>query len=242
MDMDLISIRKKFRDLSGRYDLVNEEGGDNGATFFINEACRWLDKSVEVDKTYGTYMEILAINRWNVQIPRCRAIKEVWLTNSDGKTQLTKVTLQDMLAGYFTALPANLTVGTPLYYAPTIKRYFPEGMSAPTLASIAAYTGLITSSGEDYRAIILSCPLESEMLIEVMGFFYSAELVNDTDENYWSVENSLLLIETAIRMTHILSGNKPMLDVLDRGIDGELTRLDKEIVEQDIAEIDQMDG
>jgi hypothetical protein len=240
--MNLVEIRAKFRDVSGRFDLVNKDDSDNGADFFINEACRWLDKTVETGGSYGTYMEILAIGRWNVQIPRCRAIKEVWLITPDGRTQLTKISLQDNLASYFTTLPTGLTNGTPEYYSPTIKRYFPEGMTVPTLAAISAFTGLITSSGEDYGAILLSCPLDASSLIEIKGLFYSMELVNDTDENYWSVNHSLLLVETAVRQTHILSGNKPMLDVLDRGIDGELKRLDQEIVEQDIAEIDQMEG
>jgi hypothetical protein len=83
--MDLLHVRQKFRDLSGRYDLVNADGSDNGANFFINEACRQLDRSIETQKSYGTYMEILAIGTWNVQFNRCRAVQEVWITTSEGK-------------------------------------------------------------------------------------------------------------------------------------------------------------
>jgi hypothetical protein len=240
--MDLLGIRKKFRDLSGRYDLVNEDGSDRGANFFVNEACRWLDKTVEVEKTYGSYMEILAIGTWYVQLKRCRAIKDVWLITSDGRAQLEKITIQDMLASYFTELPSAIEQGTPSQYSPAITRLFPEGMTAPTLAAISAFTGLITSSGEDYNAILLSCPLEESSLIEVDGYFYSMELVDDDDVNYWTVNNSLLLINTILKLTHTVTGNKPMLDLIDKGIGGDLMILDKEIVEQDIAGIDQMEG
>lgn len=240
--MNLLEIRKKFRDLSGRYDLVNEDGSDRGANFFINESCRWLDKTVEVEKTYGTYMEILAIGAWYVQLNRCRAIKEVWLTSSSGKAQLDKISMQDMLASYFTDLPADIEQGVPTQYSPAITRLFPEDMTAPTLAAISAFTGLITSSGEDYNAILLSCPLEESSLIEINGYFYSRELVDDDDENYWSVNNSLLLIETAIKRTHSVSGNRVMSETLGRGINEELLNLDKDLIESEIAEIDQMDG
>jgi hypothetical protein len=240
--MNLLEIRKKFRDLSGRYDLVNEDGSDRGATFFVNEACRWLDKSVEVEKTYGSYMEILAIGTWYVQLKRCRAIKDIWLISSTGRAQLEKISIQDMLASYFTELPADMEQGIPSQYSPAIARYFPEDMTAGDITAIGAFTGLITSSGTDYNAILLSCPLEESSLIEIDGFFYSQELVDDEDVNYWSVNNPLLLINTMLKHTHTMSGNKAMLDITDRGIDGDLTRLDKEIVEADIAGIDQIEG
>jgi hypothetical protein len=240
--MNLLEIRKKFRDLSGRYDLVNEDGSDRGATFFINESCRWLDKTIEVEKTYGTYMEILAIGAWYVQLNRCRAIKEVWIISSDGKKQLDKISIQDMLASYFTKLPVDIDQGIPVYFSPAITRQFPETLAPADLTAISAFTGLITSSGEDYNAILLSCPLEESSLIEINGYFYSQSLVDDDDENYWTVNNPLMLIETAIKRTHSVTGNKAMSETLGKGINEELVNLDKDLVEGDIAEIDQMIG
>jgi hypothetical protein len=240
--MNLLEIRKKFKDLSGRYDLVNEDGSDRGATYFINEACRWLDKTVEVERTYGKYAEVLVAGTWNVQLNGCRAIKEAWLTTSGGKAQLTKISIQDMIASYYTKLPADIEDGTPDKYSPAIVRNFFVDLTLPTLMAIQAYTGIITPSDEDYNAILLSCPLEEESLIEIVGFFYSRLLSEDDDVNYWTVSNSLLLISTAIKMTYMLSGNKPMSDILEKGINEELLRLDKEIIESEIAEVNQMEG
>jgi hypothetical protein len=240
--MNLLEIRGKFRDLSGRYDLVGVDGGDLGANFFINEASKWLDRTVELQKSFGTYMEIVPLGTWNLDFPYARAIKEVWLTTADGRWQLTKVRYQDLIAGYFTKLPALITKGTPLYYSPTISRYMPTDLTAEELAAISAYTGMVTVAGNSYNAVMLSTPLDKEALVEVKGLFYSPELVEDEDENAWSVNHPLLLIQVAIRQTHFISGNKPMLDVLDRGIDGDLTRLGYDIVEEQIAEIDEMEG
>ena len=42
--MDLLQARKTFRDLSGRHDLVNEDGSDAGIDFYINEGRKFLDR------------------------------------------------------------------------------------------------------------------------------------------------------------------------------------------------------
>lgn len=45
--MNLREIRKLFLDMSGRYDLVNEDLSDNGANYYINEGSKWLDSKVD---------------------------------------------------------------------------------------------------------------------------------------------------------------------------------------------------
>lgn len=241
--MNLVEIRRKFRELSGRYDLVNDDFSDNGANFYINEAVKWLDKTVETQKSWATKMTIISAGAWSVRFPFARAVKEVWITTDEGRWQLEKKRLQDIIAAFFTALPANWINGTPLYYSPAISRYIPETLDAVTLATYAAYVGVLTPKPPlTYDAVILSAPVDRNALVEVIGLFYSMPLVLDNDENYWSVDHPLLLIQATIRQTHVMSGNKPMLDVLDRGIDGELTRISYEIVEEEIAEADQMEG
>jgi len=240
--MNLLEIRTKFRELSGRYDLVNDDFSDNGANFFINEASRWLDKTVETTKSWASYMTIIATDTWYVSFPEARAVKEVWISTVEGKWQLEKIRLQDLIASFFTENPSEWTSGTPEYYSPFLSRYIPENISPATLATFASYVGVITPVTNDYNAVILSAPVDQETLVEIIGLFYSMALSADDDENYWSKMHPLLLIQAAIRQTYIIGGNKPMLDVLDRGIDGELKRLDYEVVEQIIAEVDEMDA
>jgi len=240
--MNLLQVRTKFKEISGRYDLVLEDGSDNGADFYINEAVKWLDKTVETTKSWASYMEIVAANTLYVQFPFCRAIKEVWAATSEGRWQLEKKRLQDLIAGYLTEPPAELTSGTPLYYAPALTRYIPEDMSAITFATFATYLETLTITDYTYNAILLNVPVSLTTLIDVRGLFFSIALEEDTDENYWSMVNPLLLVQAACKLVYTTSGNKPMLDITDRGLDGDLQRLEKDLVEQEIAEIDQMDG
>jgi len=240
--MNLIEIRKKFKELSGRYDLVNEDNSDNGATFLANEACKWLDKTVETSKTGASYMQLLTAGDWYVEFPNARAIKEVWVTTADGRWQLQKKRLQDLIASYYADIPADRVNGTPYYYSPAISRYIPEDITPATLLTFANYVGTLDITGYTYDALIISTPIDVSGLIEVLGFFYSAELSEDKDENYWTTVHPLLLVEAMTRMSHIITGNKPMLDILDRGLDGDLQRLEKDRVEQEIAEVDQMEG
>lgn len=240
--MNLIEIREKFRDLSGRHDLVNGDFSDNGVDFFVNEGSKWLDRTIETTKSWASYMSVLAIDSWYVTFPNARAVKEVWVSTDEGRWQLEKRNLQDLIAAYFSEIPAEITSGTPLYYSPTLTRYIPEDITPAELATFAAFIGVIPSVTHEYNAVIISTPVDRSTLVEIKGLFYSAQLVADDDENYWSRTNPLLLVQAAIRQTYIVGGNKPMLEILNKGIYEELDGLSKDLVEQVIAEVDQMEG
>jgi len=240
--MNLREIREKFREISGRYDLVNEDLSDNGSDFYINEGSKWLDKTLETQKTWATYPRVIDAGTWHVRFPFARAIKEVWIATTTAKWQLEKKRLQDLISAFYLQPPAQWVNGVPLYYSPTITRYIPETITEVTLATFVDYVGTIEPTAHNYNAVILSKPVEEISLVEVIGLFYSRQLEADDDENYWSVVHPMLLIQAAVRQTYIASSNKPMLDVLDRGIDGELTRLSYDLVEELIAEVDDMEG
>lgn len=240
--MNLLEIRKKFRDISGRYDLVNDDFSDNGADFFINEGSRYLDRLIETQKSPASYMAIVQPNSWYLEFPHARAVKEVWLTTSEGRIQLEKIRLQDMIRAYFSALPSNWEAGIPLYYSPLISRYIPETLTSETLATFASYVGVISSNGKEYNSIMFSKPLSEQALIEVIGLFYNQQLINDTDENFWSTTHPMLLIQAAVRQTYVTSGNSAMLKIMEANIISEAAKIEMDTVEQDIAEIDQMEG
>lgn len=240
--MNLVEIRQKFRELSGRYDLVNDDFSDNGANFFINEGSKWLDRTVETTKSWASFMAVINAGDWNVQFQQARAIKEVWISTIEGKWQLEKIRLQDMLASFFTQNPAEWTNGTPTYYSPILTRTIPETLTPADIAAFSAFIGLITSSGYDYNAIILSAPVDQDTLVEVVGLFYSQVMADDTDTNFWSTVHPLLLVQAALRQIYTINGNKPLLDLLERGIGADLKELGYDLVEQIIAEVDQMEG
>ena len=240
--MNLLQLRTKFRELSGRFDLVNEDNSDNGADFFINEGRKFLDRMHETQKSWGTCFRLLETGRYSVQFPYCRAIKEVWVASTSGRWQLKKKRLQDLIEGYLTGLPSSRSNGTPLYYAPCITRYIPENVPADEFESFIGYVDIPSGNAHEYNSILLNVPTSERLTVIINGLFYSAELVNDTDENYWSAVHPSLLISAAMRQIEVINRNTQGLNDWANAIDTEMTQLGFDLVEELIAESSEMEG
>lgn len=240
--MNLVQIREQFRNISGRYDLVADDLKDNGANFFINEGSKWLDRKVETTRSWATYPVVKPAGTWYLRFPFARAVKELWATTVDGRWQLDKKRLQDIQAEFYTEIPALWTNGTPLYFSPTLTRMIPENIAPATIATFTTYIGVIPPITNDYNAIVLSCPVDKETVFEIIGLFYSRLMELDADENFWSQVHPMLLIQSAIRQTFVVSGGDPMLKTYEASIERELADLGMDLVEQVIAEVDEMEG
>jgi len=241
--MNLLQLRTLFRDISGRYDLVTTGFANNGSDFYINEGSKWLDKMDETQNSWASYIEVITAGTWYLQFPSCRAIKEVWAaTQASGRRQLVKVDLQDMLAGYLSTDVASVTNGTPEHYCPAYARYIPETVTPAQIATFATYIQIPVKATYGYNTLILSIPVDDDTLIDVKGLFYSATLTADTDENYWSAQHPLLLAMAAVRQVHMSSGNIQGMKNIDEPLRVEMSSLGMDLVEQLIAEVDQMEG
>ena len=240
--MNLLQIRTKFRDLSGRFDLVNDDFTDNGADFFINEGRKFLDRMDETQKSWAWCFKFIEQNFWGIAFPYCRAIKEVWVATSTERWQLEKKRLQDLMEGYLTGLPSSRTPGMPLYYAPCVTRYIPENALAGDIESHAGWTDVIAGNGHEYNAILLDTRTSEKLTCSINGLFYSMELVNATDENYWSVVHPQLLIHAAMRQIEIANRNTQGVNDWSAAIGAEMQQLGFDLVEELIAEVDQMEG
>ena len=240
--MNLEEVRHLFRSISGRYDLTEADAG-KAADFYINEGAKWLDRQDETHDSWASYMAVLTADTWYVQFPSCRAIKEVWLaTVSNGRWQLEKKNLQDLLYGYYTDPVGESVSGAPNYFSPSYARYIPEPVSAGDLTTFSAYINLAARETYGYNTLVLSCPVDENTLIDVRGLFYSATLTEDVDTNYWSAEHPLLLAMATIRQIHMSSGNMASLKNIDDALRREMKDLGMDLIEQLISEVDQMEG
>jgi len=238
--MNLLELRLKFRQLSGRYDLVNEDGSDNGADFFINEGIKYLDRLNETKKSWASYFKIIQPGLFSATIPHCRAIKEVWATTTqDGRWKLKKVPLQKIMEGYLIPSRNN---GTPLYYSPCLTRYIPENATVTDMEAFAGYVEIPSGNAHDYNAIVLNVPTDKQLMLNIIGLFYSKKLIKDTDENYWSVSHPMLLYMSAMRQLEITQRNTQGVSDWDNAIRIEMQQLDFDLVDELIAEADQMEG
>ena len=235
--MNLKQVRIKFRDLSGRHDLVTEDGADVGANFFIQEGMKYLDRLVETQKSYAEFHKILAVGGWNIQMPQCRAIKEVWAASTTLKWQLDKMDLQDLIAGLMPSLVSQLDQGTTLYYSPTLVRVVGD-----IPVTISNFVDVITPTGEGYNAVLVLPPPDENLLITVKGIFYFDDIVEDTDENFWTVVHPSILVKAALREIEVFNQNQTKIRMWDAVLAADITGINKDLVEEEIAERDQMEG
>lgn len=240
--MNLLQIRTLFRQLSGRFDLVNEDLSDNGANFFINEGRKYIDRLDETQKSWASCFRIAEIGNFSVQFPYCRAIKEVWASTISERWQLEKKSLQDLTAAYLTELPSERSTGSPLYYAPCITRYIPEDAEAGDIEAFAGFTDVLAGTYHEYNAILLSVPVSERTTIDIRGLFYSMELEEDTDKNYWSEVHPMLLYMSAMRQIEVANRNTQGVNDWTVSIMAELQQLGMDLVDELIAEVDQMEG
>lgn len=240
--MNLLQVRTKFRQLSGRHDLVNNDYSDNGADFFINEGRKFLDRLDETQKSWASCYRFIEIGRQFIVFPYCRAIKEVWAANvSDGRWQLEKVDLQDMMEGYLTGLPSSREQGDALYYSPCVTRHIPENATVEDLEGFVGYIETPAGNAHEWNSIVLSTPVDEKTMIDIRGLFYSAELVEDEDENYWSAVHPLLLYMSAMRYVEVVNRNTQGVNDWTNAIVIDMKQLGMDLVEELIAEVSQIE-
>jgi len=240
--MKLLQLRQKFRELSGRFDLVNEDGSDNGADFFIHEGQKYLDRLDETQKSQASYFRLINIGGSATYFPYCRAVREVWAMTTSARWQLEKKPLYELIQDYLSGPPSERNRGTPLYYSPGISRYIPEDSRASDFEAFAAWVEIPSGNAQIYNTILLNVPTSEKLAIEIKGLFYSIELSNDDDENYWSANHPLLLISAAMMYVESVNRNTQGVNDWANTIHMQIKQLGMDFVEEDIAGVTQMQG
>lgn len=245
--MTLEEIRIKFRDLTGRFDLVDpDDDSDNGANFLIQSAVRMLDRLVECDKAKGRYPVSITAGDFSVSFAySCRAITEVWCldSSSDGRWQLEKRTLAEMMS-YYSDITSEIDTGQPVYYAPALLRPIPDTMTGTlTDTYYGDFLDLVVSSHWAYNGIIFGPPSDNSYVLDIHGLFGSNQLSDDDDQNYWSIMfPDLLILATQYQVeTQKYRNSQGAQDYL-KAILEQIRWITADSIEQEIAEYDQMEG
>jgi len=239
--MNLLQLRTKFRGLSGRFDLVNADFSDNGADFFINEGSHFLDRLDNNQKSWASAFRFIDVGKYSASIQHCRAIKEVWATSTTARWELKKKDLQELINGFLLGTPSSRTSGEPAYYSPTLTRYIPENLASEDFESFLQWVEVPSGNAEEYNTILLSAPVDKKIVVEVKGLFYSSKLVEDTDENYWSVVHPLLLYMAAMRYVEVINRNTQGVNDWDRAIAKDVRSIGMDLVEELIVGKDSME-
>lgn len=241
--MNLLELRTQFAATSGRFDLVDQTTFANlGADFYINEGSKHLDRLEETQKSWASCFRFVEIGRSTAVFPYCRAIKEVWAASISARWQLEKKSLQDLVAGYLAGTPTSRTNGVPAYFSPCLSRYVPENATVLDIEAFIGFVDIPSGNAYNYNAVILNVPTSERIFLEIKGLFYSMTLVNDTDKNYWSEVHPLLLIMATMRQIEVVNRNTQGVNDWDAAIEGQMRQLGFDLVEELIAEVDQMGG
>lgn len=246
--MTLSEIRDIFIELSGRADLA-QVGTVVSPDWYINEGSRELDRRLFGGKTLASYTVDLTASQILVPIPNCRTIKEVWLYTPTDKVQLTKADSLVEMKNYYCEPKSGMTPSEPYVYYPINGRHYPHTVplvapgGAIDLSQIWAVEDLITSASEGYSAVIISPMTDlATYTLRVEGLFYSDEMTADGDYNYWSVEHSHLLVQAALYKLEQTYRNTEGAKDYNAVIEAAMIQLNGDWIEEEIEEIDQMEG
>lgn len=237
--MTLLELREQFVKMSGRYDLVvdDTDWADNGANFLIQAGQNFLDRLRDNPKSNNTIFKELASGSWYMTFSGCRAIKEVWINNAEGRSQLERKNLP-WLYRNFSATVGSTDSGTPLYYCPARLR----STDPSDQMNLGTFFNYILSDSNDLRGILILGPPDESIVVEVQGSFYSDALALDADESYWTVNWPETLIKAALYQNDVFNKNsKGMSDWLS-AIDMDLLGIDKDVVDETTSHITQIKG
>jgi hypothetical protein len=250
--MSLLDIRKEVVKVSGRYDLIVDtmDYVDNGINSFIIQGQRMLDRKVDFGFGQGKYFVDIEEGDYLIKLTNCRAINEVWIANSDGRSQVIKMPEKELRGtsgpfetSWLTAPFSSMEKSTPNYYYPTTLRRIPENGSV-TLdsATLTSYLDTLAPFDGTFNGLILLPPADGDYVLEISGLFYTNLLVEDADENYWSINYPNLLIMAAVQQLSKMYGGVKSVANWDNHIDSELIDVEKDFISQSITDIDQMEG
>ena len=229
--MNLEELRALFITRSGRFDLVDEDGKDSGANFFIQAGTRVLDRMSQHLKSTATAFGAVEIGAFKHVFTRCRAIKEVWISDTSTRTKLELCSPTEFYQ-YFNGIKNNLDVGRPAYYTPINLR----ATDIKAFESLGQFLQYVRPDDDTYNGIVFN-PADGNYVIEIIGLFSSRELSCDLDENFWSVNFPDLLIMAALYKLEVFHRNTAGANDWLAGITSELTMIEMDMVEQlDVAE------
>jgi len=244
--MNLLQIRTKFVELTGRFDLVKDTVSyvDNGANFFIEAGQRFIDSKIDFPKSVARYQKDITAGKILLTFQNARAIREIWVTNSEGKNQLTKKTMTWLRNNYRGAL-SSLEKGQPLYYTPAIIGLSPQQKDLTAENYMDEFTydvdDLMFGAHFGYNGVLFMPPADGTYTMTVIADFFSAIMTEDTETNYWSEMYPDLLVAAAMLALEKFYRNTEGVKDMNAVVMDALAGIDRDNAEQEIAGVNIME-
>jgi hypothetical protein len=251
--MNYKDVRKKFVELSGRYDLTNADWTDNGADFFINAGQRYLDRQYGTGKAKAKHIQSVSAGTTLIKTTGLRSVLEVYAGDStDGLYALKKASisyLKDLYGEAFSAIDR----GTPEWYTPIILRPFPDTTTSAGVGSWAGYydTGdvVLDNAHYTYDGIIIVPAPEATIYVSIYGLFFSPTLSAVVVAGEWTQTKSTwtenfpeILLKAALYELEVFYRNTEGAKDWNNALMLDLAGMDKDAAEEESAGIFQIGG
>lgn len=240
--MTLSEIRNLFIEISGRNDLI-QAGTAVGADFFINEGCKELDRRLFGGKNEASYIVDLDAGQIVVPIPNCRVVRNVVIYNTSEKTTLEKADSLQEMRDYYDEPKASKTAETPYVFFPISARPYPNVLVASSYNQTWVLEDILEDGHENFSAILISPPPDlATYTLRVDGVFYSDELQNDGDYNFWTIKEPLAVVHAAMLKLEQTYRNMEGAKEWGAAVDSVVTPMNMDIVEEEIEGVNEMEG
>jgi hypothetical protein len=244
--VNLGEIRRQFVNESGRHDLVVDTEGyaDNGANFYINAGQRLLDRLDQVPKNSARVFKLAAAGDYGVTFPSCRAVQEVWIGDTSSRGKIEKISMQELRSFYYDRPMEQIARSLPLKWAPIWARTIPDRI---VFASIDALTGYVdvpvdVPTRQIYNGVLWMPPAEKQYQVEVVGMFYTADLTEDSHVSYWTEVHPELLVLGALAVLETTYRNRQGLSDAMAAISLFIEKIGFDTVDEEIADMDELEG
>jgi hypothetical protein len=229
--MNLREIRELFVETSGRYDLVEDTVNFQskkplGADLFINEGQKLLDRLSPGGRHRRASMTVtLQPGQFEVKSSALRAVKTVRIESSEGTRFLQHKAFRPLrvLFGDRDQFP-QIERGVPVYYTPVSVR----SVDTPT------------NESETHAGVLILPPAESGLTVIVEGVFFSPQLVEETDESYWTLVQPATLVQAAWYMLERFYRNTEGMKDHMLAIQQDLDSIDFDEAEEEAASVSTM--
>ncbi len=250
--MNLLAFRQLFRTLTGRYDLVNEDGSDNGANFFINSGQKYLDRAVDIPQGVGRVFKDVVAGQFLVTFQNSRSISEVWCIGLDDSDVMCRLPLRKYpmnelrgvdartLEQFYVGMFSDTDQARPLYYSPALLRLQTD--STGGTGGIGGFMDVLAEGHQSYNGVLFLPPSDGVYTIEVVGNFYSLEMSADTDHTYWTDVQPNLLIQATMREVEIMHRNREGVADWTAAVQEGVVGIDMDGVAEAVTDITEMEG
>lgn len=208
--MNLGTGRAKFKTLTGNYSLVNSDGSDNGADYFLNQGQKWLDDNYYQYKADQVSIHSVDAGDYLILLRYLKYIEPggVTLVNSSGEISiLSEVSIDDINYNFET--PSMQGTGEPSYwtYAPIRLAPLQQDYIQATVDAVDGTDVIQVGDSTPYVGILLTPTADATYSIQIRARFYEAPLVDDTDVSFWTTNHSYPWLLASIGTYYISLGN-----------------------------------